>query len=598
MEITFSFIPLLTIAIGIGLPVLVMIQYYNKKSTLQKIPSLKIWNIIIKSLKTPPQTKLNFLNLSFLLQILILCLLAYLCAKPFYLQESKIRPIINILINRSTSMSARSDMYSSRWERLNKNLYNQLLEVGLLPEDQVNIYFNPPLNTSQKEIALAHIDKIINETEIVDLPPSEAIFFQLVNSPFQTIYVTDSIAEIPLNLKENFSVIQVEDREHINVGWVEFWVEGQSVNGVLKNFSDYALNVNLDLKINKVSVQADDFAPAIKPNESILFTKTISEDMANVNLIEISVECPGDALASDNYVSLSRLQAQKLKILITPDVPQPIIKVIRALGNKANFTLGDLSSQVNYDQFDLVITNKYLNFIKANQLIINPTEGTSFFQILENNISGYVNTSKWLNNNEQKLAENVMFENIQEIKENVLSDKILVEIEKNWPIISRWQIEKKNIYVLNFDCSEKSTISRTPLFPFLVAKVIEEMNFNSFHYFKTGEIIEEFKVSSKTTKVFQSNRKGSAANINFNYSDFALLSNTGIFSNESTNICVNLLNANESNIKQSFHIDKSNLNFTVKDKKNPIDLMPYIAGLILLLIVFEWMFAKKENSAL
>lgn len=596
MELIPSFIPLLTIAISIGLPALLLIQLFNKKSTLLKIPSLKIWKLLIDKIGMPPKAKINIFNLGFLVQIILLCLIAYLCSSPILLQESKQRPIFNILVNRSTSMATKSEEFSSRWEHLKKTLYNRLVDIGLKPDDVVNLYFNPPLTTSFQEIPLSRIDKIINDTSTVDLPPAEGPFFQLARGDLQNIYVTDSENEIPVSIKDKFSIIFIKDSAHINVGWIEFWVEDQIVNGVLKNFSDYSLNVNIDLKINGVSIQANDFAPPIKPRESFLFQRSIQEDFNNINLIEISVDCPGDALESDNLISLSRIQSQKLKILITPEVSRSVVRGIRALGDNFSITQGDIALQAIDHKFDLIVTNLYKSHLKMNQIIINSVEGNSLFHILENKSSGTASSSQWLSLNEQKLLENVTFENIKDVKDNSPSVKLLTEASKGVPLISKWRLENKSIFLFNFDCSETTTLTKTPLFPFIIAKVIQEMNFNDFHYFKSGDFIEELNISAKQTKVYQSNRKGRLANINFNNSETVLLTNAGIFSNENINICVNLLNAKESDIKQPPFSDQITLQFNEKSNQAPIDLRPYIAGLILMIITFEWLYSKKETA--
>lgn len=596
MELIPSFIPLLTIAISIGLPALLLIQLFNKKSTLLKIPSLKIWKLLINKIGVPPKTKINILNLSFLVQLILLCLIAYLCSSPILLQENKKRPIFNILINRSTSMATKTDEYSSRWEHLKKTLHNRLLDIGLKSDDVVNLYFNPPINIPFQGVPFSRIDKIINDTSTVDLPPIEGPFFQLSKGDLQNIYITDSENEIPASIKDKFSIIFIKDNAHINVGWIEFWVEDQIVNGVLKNFSDYSLNVNVDLKINGVSIQANDFAPPIKPRESFLFQRSIPEDFNNINLIEVSVDCPGDALESDNLISLSRIQSQKLKILITPEVSRSVVKGIRALGDSVVITQGDIALQAIDNKFDLIVSNSYKSHLKMNQIIINPTEGNSLFHIIDNKSSGLASASQWLNLNEQKLLENVTFENVHEAKDNSPSVKLLTEASKGMPLVAKWKLENKSIFLFNFDCSETATITKTPLFPFIIAKVIQDMNFNSFHYFKTGDFIDEMSISSKQTKVYQSNRKGRLASVNFNNAETVLLTNAGIFSNENINICVNLLNAKESDIKQPPFSDQITLQFNEESNQAPIDLRPYIAGLILMIITFEWLYSKKETA--
>jgi hypothetical protein len=594
MDTLSAFIPILTIVMLIGMPALIFIQLYNKKSSLKKVPSIKIWNYIVRTIGRPPKVKLNLFNISFLVQLILLCLLAYLCSAPFIFQENKSRPVFNILVNRSTSMAAKSEMYSSRWERLKKTLYNQLLENGLKSEDLINLHFNPPLNVIYHEIPLTQIDKIINETALVDMPPVEEPFFQIARSDNQNIYVTDSITEMPISLKNKFSILFIQDKEHINVGWVEFWIEGQTINGVLKNFSDYSLNVNIDLKINGISIQANDFSPAIKPNDSFLFCKTIQEDFNNINLIELFVSCPGDCLDSDNVVYLSRLRSQKLKVMISPDISSAVIKAIRAMSDKVEVTIGNVSSQISSNQFDLIVGRNFNSQFNINQLIINGNEGNSFFQVLDSNVNSHANNTQWLNSNEQQLLANVMFERVFEIKENLLSVKLLIDDKNVRPLILKWNRQNNLICLLNFDCSDKATLTRTPAFPFLISKVIEEMNYNKFHYFKTGNTIEEYNVSTKHTKVFQSSRKGSVTSIDFNNSDSVLLTNAGIFSNENINICVNLLNSKESEIKQTFISNQMHVDFEVKIEKTPFDLKPYIAGLILVLFAFEWVLSKKE----
>ena len=598
MEMISAFIPLLTIAIGIGLPALLLIHLFNKKSILLKIPSLKIWKTIIKTIGRPPKRKINLFNFNFLVQLILLCLLAYLCSSPVILQENKSRSTFNILINRSTSMATKSEMYSSRWERLKKTLYNQLLEIGLNSEDRIILYFNPPFNSMHREISLAQIDKIINETAIVDLPPTDISFYQMAKSDNQNIYVTDSIVEIPESLKEKFNIIYIQDNEHINVGWIEFWVDNQTVNGVLKNFSNYSLNVNIDLKVNGISIQANDFAPAIKPNESFLFRKVIQEDFNNINLIELSVACPGDALEADNLISLSRLKSQKLKVLITPDISSCIIKLIRAMSDNVEVIQGDVVNQALDNQIDLIISCNYYPQSNSNQILVNPLEGNAFFQVLNQNVNSSANATQWLNSNEQMLLEKGIFENIREIKENLLSVKILTETRNGWPIIARWKNNNSSIYLFNFDCSEKSTLTNTPIFPFLVAKVIDEMNFNKFNYFRTGDLIEEYNITSKRIKVFQPNRKEIGASIDFNNSDVILLKNAGIYANENVNICVNLLNEKESNIKQTDILPRMNISVAGKNKELPFDLRPYIAGIILFLLAFEWMHSTRERQRL
>lgn len=589
-----TLISFLTIGFAIGLPLLILFQILNKKSTLLKIPSLKIWKMLLKTIGAPPRQKLNIFNLSFLLQILLLCLLAYLCSEPIFQQTNASRPTFNILINRSTSMGVLTADNMTRWDELKKVIYTRLVECGLQSDDRINLVFNPPLNSSVNETSLNQIDKIINDINVVDLPPSEMPFFQLTKMKGQAIYVTDSLEEIPNSLKDSISIIYLKDDVHINVGWVQFWVEGQTINGVIKNFSDYSLNLNIDLKLNGVSVQANDFEPAIKPNGYFYYTKTIQENMATINLIEIFITCPGDALQVDNLVALSRMQSQKLRVLVAKEVGLPVLKALRALSDSVEITLMEGDHKLSAIQYDLLVGVKYERDRKINQLVVNPREGNAFFTVLDTKVNSNISPTQWLNANEFKIFENVVVENISEIKEFVTGSKLLMETSNNWPIVSRWRHDNNLIYLLNFECSEASTMVHTPSFPFLMAKVLEDMNFNRLQSFKTGEMIEALDISN-SIKVFQSNQKDNRNSINFTKADAVLLKNAGLYSSENVNICVNLLNEKESNIKQDLAGSQNMLVFQYQEQFIPFDLKPFIAALLLLIFLLEWLMYKKEN---
>lgn len=316
--------------------------------------------------------------------------------------------------------------------------------------------------------------------------------------------------------------------------------------------------------------------------------------MSKINLIEILITCPGDSLLMDNYVALSRMSSQKLRVFVSQDVPVPIFKALRSLNEGIEIMQGEVLGNLHANSYDLLVGVKYENQIKINQILVNPVEGNAFFNVLEPKVNSNINATQWLNTNELKLFENVTIENIKELKELVPGGKLLTEAINQWPIVARWMHESNFIYLLNFDCSEKATMVQTPSFPFLIAKVLEDMNLNKFHYFKTGDTINSFTVPT-SLKVFQSNQKENSSSINFIKADSVLLTNAGLYSNENINICVNLLNENESNIKQEIAEKQTKLDFHFQSESLPFDLKPFIAGLLLLIFVIEWMVYKKEN---
>ncbi|PCJ58646.1 MAG: hypothetical protein COA79_12880 [Planctomycetota bacterium] len=590
----------LILFLGIGIPVLIILHIWNKRSIVQKIPSLYVWKKVRKTAVNPAKQK--FLSKSLIFQIIILIFLLFISLKPNWESEIKTRPEFTIVIDRSVSMKATSSPFGSRWERLKSQINESLINVGLKQDDVINIKFHPRLKNNNRKTTVKNISFILNENESdpVDMGVNQQLLYSSLsaNEGKNIIYISDSINQDIIKNFKDLIYIHIKDDSHINVGWKHFWITENKISAVLKNYSNFPININIELKLDGKFITLKQQFPAIEAKGSFLFVEEISPEIfKEVNLIELDLNCVGDALSIDNKVASYRMKTDVNEVLFMLKGHNSIVKALESLGgNNIRKALNLIRSKEQLKKFDVIVSNEFIPEASINQIIVSPEKSNELFHVDNGLHNSGAESINFFSSEEVEISNSVIFEDIRKMTIFKNGQIKLIDPKTKDPILVIWEHGEFQQIALNF-AIDKKQITQLPIFPFIISKIFEQFSKSEFQHWQTGKYLNGSKYV-KGFADFQNIRPGSLNSLKIEENNEAiLLEHTGLFSYGNKKICVNLLSNDESNIYQNLNYKPHKVfQNKIEVKRHQFNFSSLIIIIILILGIVEQFFHNRERK--
>ena len=599
---------------------LIIFYFLKLKRQRVKVPSLFLWEQVLKDQRVNSPFQRFKRHILLLLQLLLLSLLIFAALEPYFYGSSSSNIRIPILVDTSASMGAKDASGKSRLdiakEKIKKIISNKISnqQFAIL---SFNSHAKKISDFSDNSIVLldaleklsvedlpSNIEDALRMTQAIakNHPFDKALLFSDGNFPNKT--------DFNLSFQLDFQKITTIDQ---NIGITSLTAQN-TTKGNWQIFVEVCgfgspKPATIELLLNGKIIGTELFSSTINEPEKITFTTSGN----NIGELKIHIKPSGfDALKSDNSAWLHLPKIRPLQIYISSNLDS----LQSAMDGIDNIIVNSQKNNSNISKYDLIITDKNSD-TKLNSSIlltvgIVPKRLTSLFKIEDYSVEiiDWDHDAPLLRHVE--LAELSILEGVVSKKEKKIIMKDIASLgyetlifAKKGPILIKRNSEKGVEYNLFFH-PKKSTFPYRIAYPIFIKNLIEisknKAGLSDLASCHTGTLPNTILKPDTDYKInYNNNYYANCKSDKYGLIQGILAKKCGIYNinyngKSIKEIGVSLLNKKESSLLGISNIKFNELTVEANNKqiKNPKSLWKLFAILALIMLFLEWVYFNKK----
>jgi len=611
-----SFLAPAAFAFAATIPVVIVFYLLKRKRVVKLVSSTLLWQkFLAETQASAPFQRLRH-NWLLILQLLMLALVIFALARPYFAGQSKSSRLRVIILDASASMQS-TDEKPSRFEKARDEALQWV--SGLRDADQM-VVLQAAANTEVKQSATSDktaLRRALQNCAATDSPTRLVEAFKLA----ETLVKDRSDAEIHLfsdgalpNLGEfeNKNLPLVYHRvgqSSENVGIVSLDVRANPENLAQRaifvnvgNFSTNARRTDIELLFDNQLLETRPLELPPTNSQPLVF---IAPQTTN-GVFTVRLAAPDD-LAADNQASIVSLMPQPMKVLLVSSTNQILEKALRSQPNVELSVVSLLSEPAA--GFDAVVLDDVIPAVwpAVNTLAIH-TANTNWFPGWETIQTPAIVDWK----STHPLLRFVNFDNVyigESIGVKTPAWGVALLDSPQTPLIIAGQRERQRLIWIGFDTLNSSWPFRIS-FPIFMVNAMEWLNPASanasqlivragdpFRYGLPAQTLAAAQVTkpdgTKKSLVIEPGARELVFGETFQQGIYHLKAGT----NEVT-FCVNLTDAAESNImpRDELPFGKYGKVAATTLKRANLELWRWIALAGLVVLLFEWWYYHKRTA--
>jgi len=611
-----SFLAPAAFAFAATIPVVIVFYLLKRKRVVKLVSSTLLWQkFLAETQASAPFQRLRH-NWLLILQLLMLALVIFALARPYFVGQSRSSRLRVIILDASASMQS-TDEKPSRFEKARDEALQWV--SGLRDADQM-VVLQAAANTEVKQSATSDktaLRRALQNCAATDSPTRLVEAFKLA----ETLVKDRSDAEIHLfsdgalpNLGEfeNKNLPLVYHRvgqSSENVGIVSLDVRANPENLAQRaifvnvgNFSTNARRTDIELLFDNQLLETRPLELPPTNSQPLVF---IAPQTTN-GVFTVRLAAPDD-LAADNQASIVSLMPQPMKVLLVSSTNQILEKALRSQPNVELSVVSLLSEPAA--GFDAVVLDDVIPAVwpAVNTLAIH-TANTNWFPGWETIQTPTIVDWK----STHPLLRFVNFDNVyigESIGVKTPAWGVALLDSPQTPLIIAGQRERQRLIWIGFDTLNSSWPFRIS-FPIFMVNAMEWLNPASanasqlmvragdpFRYGLPAQTLAAAQVTkpdgTKKSLVIEPGARELVFGETFQQGIYHLKAGT----NEVT-FCVNLTDAAESNImpRDELPFGKYGKVAATTLKRANLELWRWIALAGLVVLLFEWWYYHKRTA--
>lgn len=586
----------------LAIPPFVLMYILKQNLKEQKVPSLYLWNEVLKNTKaTKPWDKFRK-NLLFFIQLLALLLLIFALTTPFINFKGSDYENVIIVIDNTGSMNAKIDG-ESRLEQSKDKAKETIKKLS--PSTAITLVTSAKntkvelSSVKSKDEVLNKLNNIKSNNETGDINESISLIKAMTKNykSYKVIYFSDS----KVNLEGiNGELVYVGNTgENVSLNYINTSI----VNGELKalvratNFSEGKLNRN-------ISLYADGKITGVKTVDiNPLETKTIYFDNIPKNTKYIMSEIKEeDALIEDNKIYNIVKQDVKSKIILYSDKNTFLEKAISHL-NWVELYKGKKEDALA-DDYNLYIFDNYMPKDlpkRGNILFISPEAKNEFFNVGEE-IKGDV--AKAVDGTFSRFLENTSFSvsKLKKIEKPSWATSILRVGDNEGAFLGEKNGRRVGVISFYLQNSDFPLTTEFPIFISNTLSYLTDRNQSMLSSYSCGDMVEISPLpDTEKLQIIKPSKDKLSLELTGGVKNFTATNEIGIYDI--------VQNSKSGEVKTSFTVsfpkEESNINKEGKEDSNVFSNKTGIAGLnirdylimiAILIVLMEWYVHKKGDT--
>ncbi len=615
-----SFFAPLAFWFALTIPVVVVFYLLKRKRVMKLVSSTLLWQkFLAETQANAPFQKLRH-NWLLILQVLLLALVVFALARPFFAGKAKQTQLKVVILDASASMQA-TDEKPSRFEKARSDALKMV--DGLGDNEQMMIVL-AGANTEVKQSRTT--DKIALRRALQSCAPSDAPtrLAEALKTAGAFTYEKRGEEEVTSGEIHLFSdgavpsLVEFENKNlplvyhrvgqrGDNVGIVSLDVRANPDNPKQRAIFTGVYNASSETRQTDIELRFDGKVVEVRPftlmptnTQPLVFLAPQSKD--GVFSVHLTAE---DDLAADNQAFVVSLMPQPVKVLLVTRGNRFLEKALRGPPNVQLSTAAVLTDSAT--AFDVVVLDDVMPVIwpTVNTLAIH-TGRTNWFPRMDTTKSPTIVDL----NSTHPMLRFVSFDNVQ------ISETLAVKTpawgislvdSPQTPLIIAGELERQRIAWVGFDTLQSTWPLRVS-FPIFMANAIDWLNPANINasqlLVRAGESFR-FGLPANISSVQVTKPDGSTKSIGLEANAreiiFGDTFKQGIYrlkagTNETT-FCVNLLDAAESSIRPREELPFGRFGKVTAStlKRAHTELWRWIAVAGLFVLLFEWWYYHKRT---
>jgi Ca-activated chloride channel homolog len=609
-----SFLAPLAFAFAAAIPVVVVFYLLKRKRVVRLVPSTFLWQkFLAESQASAPFQKLRK-NWLLILQILLLLLVVFATARPYFMTKAAPAQLRVIVLDASASMQA-TDESPSRFEKARAEA---LKWVDSLTDFDQMVVLQAGANAEVKQSATSEraalrraLQACLPSDSATRIVPALKMAESLVRDRRNAeIHLFSDGAMPELNEFENKALPLVFHRvgkSANNVGITALDVRANPENATqraiyasIANFATNQHSLEVELRLDQRLLESRPIS--IEPGQTAPQVFLASQSRDGVFTVRLNVK---DDLAADNQASIVSLLPKPVKVLLVSRGNRLLERALRAVANVELATATDLNDSAA--GFDFVVLDDVTPLVwpEGNVLAIHVVNTNWLESVSRVETPAIVD---W--RSAHPLLRYAGFDNVQ-IMESYTAKLptwavSLVEAPQA-PLILAGELGRQRIIWIGFDTLESNWPLRVS-FPIFIANAVEWLNpahtRSSQLLVKAGEPLRlglSEPVAGAEVTLPDGATRTVSVDANANEIVFGDTLRQGVYrlragTNE-TVFCVNLLDAAESNIqpRDALQLGKHETVTATTLQRANMELWRTIAAIGLAVLLFEWWWYHRRT---
>jgi Ca-activated chloride channel family protein len=616
-----SFLAPIAFWFAVTLPVVVVFYLLKRKRQVKLISSTLLWQkFLAETQANAPFQKLRN-NWLMIFQLLLLALAVFALARPYFLGKAKTSELRVVILDASASMQA-TDVSPSRFEAARTEALK--LVDALKPEERMMVLLaggtavvkqSPTTDKATLRRALQDCQPTDSPTRLADaLKTASAFSYEKRGESEEAVAeihlfsdgAVPDLAEfenkaLPLVFHKvgeranNLGIIALEARPHPDDP------RQRAIYTSVANFSLESLTTELELLFENVVVDARSLT--LESNQTAPQVFVIKQSTNGVFSVRISAK---DDLAADNSASVYSILPQPAKVLLVTRGNRFLEKALHAVPNLQLATATDCTD--NAATFDYVILDGVTPTVwpEVNVLAFRTT-ATNWFDNI-----GRVESPALVDwRTSHALLRYAPFDNVA-VKESAYvkapSWAVSLLEAPQGSLLVAGELGRQRIVWLGFDVLDSNWPLRVS-FPIFIANAAEWLNpasaRNAQLLVKAGDPFR-LKLLAPVTKAEVQLPDGKTRALEPDPQSAELVfgdtAKEGVYrltaGTNTTTFCVNLLDANESNIKPREELSLGQYTKITASKATPAntELWRTLAIAALVVLLFEWWWYHRRTA--
>lgn len=599
---------------------LIIFYFLKLKRQRVKVPSLFLWEQVLKDQRVNSPFQRFKRHILLLLQLLLLSLLIFAALEPYCYGSSSSNIRIPILVDTSASMGAKDASGRTRLE-IAKEKIQKIISNKVSNQQFAILSFNSHaqkitgftdnsivLLDALKKLSVedlpSNIEDALRMTQAIakNHPFDKALLFSDGNFPYKT--------DFNLSFQLDFQKITTIDQ---NIGITSFTAQN-TTKGSWQIFVEVCGFGNpkpatIELLLNGKTIGTESFAPTTNEPEKITFTTSGN----NIGELKIHIKPSGfDALKSDNSAWLHLPRIRPLQIYISSDLDS----LQSAMGGIDNIIINSQKNNSNISKYDLIITDKSSDTKLDSSIVLTvgivPKRLTSLLKIEDYSVEiiDWDHDAPLLRHVE--LAELSILEGVVPQKEKNIIMKDIASLgyetlifAKKGPLLIKRNSERRIEYNLFFH-PKKSTFPYRIAYPIFIKNLIEisknKAGLSDLASYHTGTLPDTILKPDTDYKInYNGNYYANCKSDKNGLIQGILAKKSGVYNithngKSIKEIGVSLLNKKESSLLGISNIKFNELTVKANNEqiKNPKSLWKLFAILALIMLFLEWVYFNKR----
>ena len=601
-------------AFALTIPVVIVFYLLKRKRVVKLVSSTLLWQKFLAETQASAPFQRLRKNWLLILQIILLILAVLALTRPYFAAHTKPAQLRVVILDSLASMQA-TDETPSRFEKARAEALKWV--DGLKDNDQM-VILQAGANTEVKQSATsekAALRRALQGCSCSDGPtrlvPALRMAESLVRDQKDAEIHLFSDGAVPeLNEFENKALPLVFHRvgkSSNNLGIIALDVRANPEDAhqralyvSVSNFSTNAQPTELELSLDGQLLETRPLTiPAGETSPQVFLANQSRDGIFTVRITS------KDDLAADNQASIVSLLPKPVKVLLVSRGNRLLEKALRAVANVQLSVANDLSDTAS--PFDFVVLDDLAPTVwpKGNVLAIHVVNTNWFEHITQLDSPAIVD---WKTTH--PLLRYAGFDNVQVMQSLAAKAPtwaVSLVDSPQAPLVLAGELGRQRIVWIGFDVLESNWPLRIS-FPIFIANAVEWLNPANA---KGGQLLvkagDPFRLAltqpAKTAQVTLPDNTTKTLNLDPNANEFVfgdtykqgtyrLLLGTNDMA-----FCVDLLDANESNIKprESIQLGKyTTVSATTMQRAN-MELWRSIAAVALLLLLVEWWYYHRRT---